>query len=151
MSGGFSNADKAAMVRAFVLAKAQSGRTGKNPAVGCVLIAAQGRHLSEGATGDGGADHAEALALKALSSGEAVGATAYVTLEPCRKRSAGGLSCSQRLLEAGIARLVCPIADEHPNGAGGFDRLRAGGVLVETGLMADEARALYADFFGSSS
>ena len=139
------------MVRAFALARAQSGRTGANPAVGCVLVGADGRVLSEGATGDGGTAHAEALALGGLAADAARGATAYVTLEPCRARSAGGAACSALLLEAGIARLVCPIADVHPNGAGGFDRLRAGGVQVETGLMADEAQAFYAAFFARSS
>jgi len=151
MSIEFSDADRAAMARAFVLARAQSGRTGKNPSVGCVLMDAEGRHLSEGATGDGGADHAEALALGTISPHEAREATAYVTLEPCRERSAGGPSCSVLLLEAGISRLVCPIADQHPNGVGGFERLRAGGVTVQTGLMADDARSLYADFFARSS
>ena len=151
MSAGFSEADGVMMARAFVLAKAQSGRTGTNPAVGCVIVGAGGQVLSEGATGDGGTAHAEALALGGLASDAARGATAYVTLEPCRARSAGGVACSALLLEAGISRLVCPIADVHPNGAGGFDWLRAGGVQVETGLMADEAQAFYAAFFARSS
>lgn len=150
MSAAFSETDHAAMARAFSLAKIQSGRTGKNPTVGCVLLGADGQRLSEGATGDGGAEHAEALALAGIRSGEAEGATAYVTLEPCRERSAGGLSCSELLVEAGIARLVCAIADEHPNGAGGFDRLRAAGIRVQTGLMADQAAGFYADFFTRS-
>lgn len=137
------------MARAIALAEAQTGRTGKNPAVGCVLISSEGALLSEAATGDGGTAHAEQLALKALAPGQAQGATAYVTLEPCRERSAGGLSCSERLLEAGIARVVCAVADVHPNGAGGFARLTKAGVMVDIGLMADRASALYADFFGS--
>ncbi len=147
MSPEFSQADHAAMGRAFALARAQAGRTGQNPAVGCVLVRADGQLLSEGATGDGGTAHAEALALGAVPAGAARGGMAYVTLEPCRIRSGGGTACSTLLLEAGISRLVCPIADEHPNGAGGFERLRMAGVMVEIGLMADQARALYADFF----
>lgn len=135
------------MARAVMLAEAQTGRTGKNPAVGCVLISSQGVLLSEAATGDGGTAHAEQLALKALAPGAAQGATAYVTLEPCRKRSAGGLSCSERLLEAGITRVVCAVPDAHPNGAGGFARLAKAGISVEIGLMADKASQLYADFF----
>ncbi|MEM6900854.1 MAG: riboflavin biosynthesis protein RibD, partial [Pseudomonadota bacterium] len=128
-------------------AASQFGRTGKNPAVGCVIIGADGTKLSEGATGDGGSDHAEALALSALVEGSAKGGTAYVTLEPCRKRSAGGSSCSELLLHAGIVRLVCAISDPHPNGAGGFDRLREAGIAVEIGLMETEAAALYQNFF----
>lgn len=147
MSVTFSAEDHAAMIRALELARAQTGRTGKNPAVGCVIYDAAGAPLSEGATGDGGSVHAEQLVLGGLAASAAIGGTAYVTLEPCRQRSAGGMSCSALLLEAGIARVVCPIADEHPNGAGGFDRLCVANVRVDTGLMADEATALYADFF----
>lgn len=135
------------MSRAMQLARSQVGRTGKNPAVGCVIINASGTKISEGATGDGGSDHAEALALSALIDGAAEGGTAYVTLEPCRERSAGGLSCSELLLDAGIRRLVCAVADAHPNGAGGFDRLREAGVAVDVGLMEAEAAGLYAAFF----
>lgn len=151
MSHVFSAGDEAAMGRALELARAQIGRTGTNPSVGCVIISADGVRVSEGATGDGGTEHAEQLALGALPDGKADGATAYVTLEPCFARSAGGTSCSERLLVAGIARVVCAIADEHPNGQGGFNRLRDGGVVVEVGLMADEAGALYADFFAQIS
>lgn len=142
--------DRIHMARAMVLAKAQTGRTGKNPAVGCVILAADGTKLSEGATGDGGIQHAEQLALSTLAPGAAKGGTAYVTLEPCRMRSAGGSSCSERLLEAEITRLVCAIADAHPNGAGGFEYLQNAGVSLDLGLMREEANAIYADFFASS-
>ena len=151
MREGFSTEDHAAMLRAFKLARAQHGRTGKNPSVGCVILSADGTKLSEAATGDGGSAHAEELALGGLSEGAAKGATVYVTLEPCFARSAGGASCSERLLAAGIVRVVCALADEHPNGAGGFDRLRAAGVTVETGLMVREAELLYQGFFNSIS
>lgn len=148
MSGAGVLTDSAAMARAFALARGQAGRTGANPAVGCVICGPDGAVLAEGATGDGGRQHAEELALAALD-GRVRNATAYVTLEPCRARSAGGASCSEQLLAAGITRLVCAIADPHPNGAGGLDRLRAGGVRIEIGLMEAEARALYAGFFSS--
>ena len=98
------------MADALDLAKSQAGKTGKNPSVGCVIVAADGTRLATGVTGKGGAPHAEEAALRDLSPDTVRGATAYVTLEPCRERSAGGLSCSERLLNAGIARLVCPIA-----------------------------------------
>ena len=142
-------ADLVFMRRAFELARAQHGRTGRNPAVGCVIVSNKGRILSEAATGDGGGPHAEETALKALD-GRADGATAYVTLEPCRQRSTNCPACSTLLVQAGIARIVCAIADAHPNGAGGFKRLEAAGMEVETGLMATEAAALYAAFFKAS-
>lgn len=135
------------MATALDLAKAQDGRTGKNPAVGCVLVGRDGRVLAEGVTSVGGTGHAEAEALAKLPDGGAKGATAYVTLEPCRERSAGGVSCSELLVQAGIARVVCAIADAHPNGAGGFVRLIEAGISVEIGLMREEAADLYTNFF----
>ena len=138
------------MADAIDLAKAQVGKTGKNPSVGCVIISAEGERLVQGVTGEGGTRHAEESALAKLEPGEAKGGTAYVTLEPCRHRSAGGVSCSELLVEAGIARVVCALADRHPNGAGGFARLVMAGLSVEIGLMKDEAEPLYADFFKKS-
>ena len=142
-------ADFQHMADAIDLAKAQHGQTGKNPAVGCVLISAEGDRLAEGVTSEGGTRHAEERALEKLEPGAATGGTAYVTLEPCRQRSAGGVSCSELLLEAGIARVVCALADRHPNGAGGFARLVMAGVIIEVGLMREEAEALYQDFFNT--
>jgi len=135
------------MANAIDLARAQTGKTGKNPAVGCVLVRRDGTFLADGVTGPDGTEHAEQAALAKLANGAADGGTAYVTLEPCRERSAGGASCSERLLDAGVARVVCAIADAHPNGAGGFARLVSAGVTVDIGLLKEEAEALYADFF----
>lgn len=135
------------MARALDLAKQQAGQTGKNPAVGCVIVSAEGELLAEGVTSDGGTRHAEQVALDTLEAGVTQTGTIYVTLEPCRQRSMGGLSCSERLLEAGIGRVVCAISDRHPNGAGGLSRLVNAGVIVEIGLMSEEAASLYNDFF----
>ena len=135
------------MARAMDLAKEQAGKTGKNPAVGCVIVSAEGNILAEAVTGIGGTQHAEEIALARLDANAARMGTVYVTLEPCRKRSAGGKSCSELLLKAGIDRLVCAIADPHPNGAGGLARLVNAGITVEIGLLSEEAALLYDDFF----
>lgn len=137
------------MARALELAFMQAGRTAQNPSVGCVILDRDARLLSEGATGDGGRPHAEQLALAHLPVGEAAGGTAYVTLEPCRQRSTDEPSCSQRLIEAGIAKVFIAVRDPHPQGAGGLDRLREAGIQVEIGPLQDEAAALYEDFFAS--
>jgi diaminohydroxyphosphoribosylaminopyrimidine deaminase/5-amino-6-(5-phosphoribosylamino)uracil reductase len=132
------------MQRALKLAARGVGRTGDNPSVGCVIVI-DGAVIGEGATAAGGRPHAEE---QALAGGEARGATAYVTLEPCAKRSSGGLSCTDCLIEAGVARVVIAARDPHPFAAGaGVERLRAAGVRVELGLMEAEARAQNADFF----
>nr|WP_083332722.1 bifunctional diaminohydroxyphosphoribosylaminopyrimidine deaminase/5-amino-6-(5-phosphoribosylamino)uracil reductase RibD [Hyphomonas sp. Mor2] len=137
------------MRRALELAQMQHTRTGKNPSVGCVILDRDARRLSEAATGDGGRPHAEQLALSRLPIGAAAGGTAYVTLEPCRERSTDEASCSQRLIDAGIAKVVIATRDPHPQGDGGIDRLAAAGIQVQVGLMQDETDALYRDFFAT--
>jgi diaminohydroxyphosphoribosylaminopyrimidine deaminase/5-amino-6-(5-phosphoribosylamino)uracil reductase len=122
------------------------GRTGENPAVGCVIVK-DGRLVGEGATADGGRPHAEELAL--AQAGEAArGAVAYITLEPCGERSSGAASCSQKLVSAGVSRVAVAAADASVHASGqGLERLRAAGIAVETGLLADEAEtALYATY-----
>ena len=140
-------ADSYFMARALNLAQWQQGRTGDNPAVGCVILDATGTIIAEAATGDGGRPHAEELALSRLAQGAAKGGTAFVTLEPCRERSTPVASCSQRLLEAGLDRVVIATTDPHPQGDGGLARLKAAGVTVDLGLMQAQADALYAGFF----
>ena len=137
--------DLAFMARALALAQAQQGRTAPNPAVGCVLVR-DGVVIAQAATGDGGRPHAEETALDLLG-GKAKGAVAYVTLEPCGARSSGAAGCSERLIAAGVSRVVCAIADPHPHGAGGFARLEEAGVPVLGGVGEAEARALYEAFF----
>lgn len=141
-------ADRRHMGRALELARLNYGLTGANPSVGCVLVNAHGAIIGEGVTDVGGRPHAEQIALD-MAGNNAQGATAYVTLEPCRERSTGEDACSRRLIDAGIARVVCAISDEHPKGAGGFDVLRAAGIPLFVGLKREEARPLYQDFFDS--
>ncbi len=125
------------MRRALAAAKVNLGLTAPNPVVGCVIVK-DGEVLGEAATAPGGRPHAEEQLLIALGE-RARGATAYVTLEPCGARSAGGLSCAQRLAEAGVARVVAACADPSPYASGqGAERLAAAGVPVELGLLADD-------------
>jgi pyrimidine deaminase RibD-like protein len=135
------------MRRALSLATPGVGLTGDNPSVGCVIVAG-GVVVSEGATAAGGRPHAEELAL-AQAGERARGADVFVTLEPCARRSTGGVSCADLLIGAGVTRVVIATADPHPYAAGvGVERLRAAGVVVESGVLEAEARALNADFFG---
>ena len=126
------------MRRAIEVALPHVGMTAPNPTVGCVLV--QGEVLlAEAVTGVGGRPHAEEQALE-LAGEDARGATAFVTLEPCGGRSSGAASCAERLVEAGVARVVVACRDPHPLASGrGLDRLRAAGVAVEVGLLAEEA------------
>ena len=126
-------ADPVWMHRAVDLAASRVGRTGSNPAVGCVLVK-DGHVISEAATAEGGRPHAEEAALD--FAGEAArGCDAYVTLEPCGERSAPGTaSCADRLIRAGVARVVIACEDPSHYAAGqGVERLRGAGITVETG------------------
>lgn len=130
------------MRRAIALARAGVGRTGSNPSVGCVIVK-DGATIGEGATAPGGRPHAEEQAL-AQAGQAAAGAIAYVTLEPCGARSSGGLSCSELLAAARVARVVVACEDASPYASGqGAERLRGAGIKVELGVLAVEAAALY--------
>ena len=137
--------DEDGMRRAIAVARRTFGLTDPNPTVGCVLMK-DGAVLAEASTAPGGRPHAEEQALAA--AGEAArGATAYVTLEPCGARSSGAASCARRLVEAGVARVVVACEDPSPFASGqGLETLAAAGVLVETGVLAGEARELSAAF-----
>jgi diaminohydroxyphosphoribosylaminopyrimidine deaminase/5-amino-6-(5-phosphoribosylamino)uracil reductase len=130
----------AAMRRALALAATPGVPLGPNPRVGCVLLAPDGSVLAEGFHRGAGAPHAEVDALSRAGA-DAEGATAVVTLEPCNHSGRTG-PCSEALLSAGVSRVVFAQADVNPVAVGGADRLRAGGVVVEGGLLADDARAL---------
>jgi diaminohydroxyphosphoribosylaminopyrimidine deaminase / 5-amino-6-(5-phosphoribosylamino)uracil reductase len=134
----FSADDHAMMARALRLAERGAFTTKPNPMVGCVL-ARDGVVVGEAWHQRAGGPHAEVLALQ--SAGDAArGATAYVTLEPCSHVGRTG-PCADALVAAGVTRVVAAMRDPNPlvDGAG-FERLRAGGVAVEFGLM--EALAL---------
>ena len=128
------------MREALDQARQSLGLASPNPAVGCVLVkgdVAVGRGFHEYDK----LDHAEVAALKA-AGGEARGATAYVTLEPCCHSGRTG-PCTDALIEAGVARVVVATGDPNPavNGQG-IKRLRAAGIPVDVGVLAYEARDL---------
>ena len=136
--------DQGYMRRAIELARARLGRTGENPAVGCVIVR-DGVVVAEAATADGGRPHAEEQALTAAGE-RARGADAFVTMEPCGERSSGAASCSERLAAAGVRRVVFACDNAHGLSAGrGPVRLRDAGVALEGGFLRDEAAFLYAD------
>jgi len=132
-------AEVAAMRRAVALAARGAATASPNPVVGCVILAPDGSTLGEGWHERPGGPHAEVAALRAAGA-TARGATAVVTLEPCRHTGRTG-PCTQALLEAGIARVVYAVADPSSVAGGGAAQLRDAGIDVEGGLLADEAEA----------
>lgn len=129
--------DNRFMSLALLLGRRGQGKTWPNPAVGCVIVKA-GRIIGRGWTAPGGRPHAETQAL-AQAGTDAQGATAYVTLEPCAHHGQTP-PCAEALITAGVSRVVAPLIDSDHRVAGkGFDLLRAAGIEVTTGVMADEA------------
>lgn len=139
------DADRRWMLRALRLASLASGTTWPNPGVGCVLVR-DGVVIGDGRTAPGtsGQEHAEAAAVRV--AGDARGATAYVTLGPCTKRSVSGehRACADVLSDAGVARVVVAIADDSQGDA--RTRFAAAGIAYETGLCADLARQVHGGF-----
>jgi diaminohydroxyphosphoribosylaminopyrimidine deaminase/5-amino-6-(5-phosphoribosylamino)uracil reductase len=128
------------MQRALSLARKATGLASPNPLVGCVLVR-EGQIVGEGFHQYDWRDHAEVVAIK--SAGEkARGSTLYVNLEPCNHTGRSG-PCTEAIIKAGIQRVVATIEDPNPAVAGsGFDRLRAAGIEVFTGVLEVEARQL---------
>ena len=123
--------------RALKLAEAGVGQVSPNPLVGCVIVDAAGEIVGEGRYLFDRVTHAEVIALEQAGD-RSKGGTAYVSLEP-HSHHGKTPPCTEALIEAGIRRVVCPIEDPNPLVSGkGFERLRAAGVEVVTGLLAEE-------------
>src|SRR5438046_2261982 len=131
-----SQEDVGWMRRALRLAA--KGFTPPNPMVGCVIVK-DGGVIGEGYHPAVGQPHAEVLALRAAGE-HARGATAYVTLEPCRHWGRTP-PCTDALIRAGVGRVVAAVADNDPRvGGKGLEILRAAGIDVAVGVLEAEAR-----------
>ncbi len=131
------------MKRASVLAQRGWGRVHPNPLCGAVVVAGD-TIVGEGYHGEFGGPHAEPLALDS-AGGRALGATLYVTLEPCTHLGKQP-PCVPAIIEAGIQRVVAAVRDPNPSAKGGAHALRAAGIQVDLGLGAREAAAANALF-----
>ncbi len=142
--GEFTDQDRAHMARAIELAA--RGRYGAhpNPMVGCVIVR-DAEVVGEGFHERFGEAHAEVSALRAAGD-KAVGATVYVTLEPCAFHGKTP-ACAEALVTAGVSRAVVAMEDPHERVSGaGFEILRAAGIGVEVGLLQSRAEALNPGF-----
>lgn len=128
--------DERFMAAALRLARWNTGLTSTNPSVGC-LIVRDGRIMGQGVTAPGGRPHAEAEAL-AHAGGQARGATAYVTLEPCSHHGKTP-PCADALIAAGVSRVVVSVKDPDERVSGrGFAILRQAGIELVEDVLADE-------------
>lgn len=128
------------MRRALFHAARSEGVTTPNPMVGAVVVRPDGVVAGYGRHPRAGQPHAEVFALEDAGE-QARGATLFVTLEPCCHVGRTG-PCTQRIIAAGIKRVVAAMRDPNPLVSGkGFEELRAAGIDVEVGLLeADAAR-----------
>ncbi|NOQ16082.1 MAG: bifunctional diaminohydroxyphosphoribosylaminopyrimidine deaminase/5-amino-6-(5-phosphoribosylamino)uracil reductase RibD [Methyloprofundus sp.] len=131
------------MARAIQLAKQGQYTTKPNPRVGCVLVR-DGVIIAEGWHSRAGRGHAEVEALK--NTEDAIGATAYVTLEPCSHYGRTP-PCAEALIKAGVTRVVIAMQDPNPLVAGrGVAMLEQQGIEVLSGVLEAEAQALNQGF-----
>ena len=140
----WNEADHRYMSRALQLACLGLYTTHPNPRVGCVLV--KNDHiLAEGWHFRAGEPHAEIHALQ-MAGAEARGADCYVSLEPC-VHAGKTPPCTGALIAAGVRRVIAAALDPNPQVAGkGFAALNQAGIVTETGLMENEARALNPGF-----
>lgn len=142
------------MQRALELAALGRGQVSPNPMVGCVIVyqpdAGPDRIIGEGWHQQYGGPHAEVNAVRSVQPEDEhllPESTVYVTLEPC---SHWGKTppCADLLITKRVKRVVCCNDDPNPLVSGqGFAKLRAAGVEVETGLMAEQGREINKRFF----
>jgi len=126
------------MARAIELSRHGLGRTFPNPVVGAVVVSPEGTIIGEGF--HVGGDHAEVVALSQCDEqgNMTLGATIFVSLEPCN-HTGKRPPCTQAILEAGISRVVFAVRDPNPVAMGGAETLRAHGIETVEHVLAEES------------
>jgi diaminohydroxyphosphoribosylaminopyrimidine deaminase/5-amino-6-(5-phosphoribosylamino)uracil reductase len=118
------------------LSRAGLGVSTPNPNVSAAIYSADGKLIEDGFHNRKiSVDHAEVVALKKAGSA-ARGATMVVSLEPCAHTGTTP-PCVDAIIEAGIAKVIYAVSDPNPVAAGGADKLRGAGIIVEHNESAD--------------
>jgi len=138
------NTHKRYMTEALTLARRGTGHVSPNPLVGCVLVK-DDQIIGRGWHEQFGGPHAEINALRDAGT-KAIGATAYVTLEPCAHQGKTP-PCVEALIEANISTVVIAARDPNPEAGGGVERLREAGIEVLLGIETAAAEYQNRAFF----
>ena len=132
------------MRRALELARKAGEETRPNPRVGAVVVKG-GKLHGAGFHRRAGDPHAEVMALRKAGV-KAKGADLYVTLEPC---STHGRTppCTDRILAAGIRKVIYGAGDVDRRNAGQADRiLQRAKIGVTRGVLREECENLNQDY-----
>lgn len=135
--------DKFYMKEALALAEKGRGFTAPNPMVGAVVVKNK-KIIGKGYHEKNGSAHAEVNAINDAGS-DCRGASIYVTLEPCN-HTGKTPPCTEKILKAGIKRVVMAMDDPNPVAAGGAEYLRQNGIEVISGICKEEAEKLNESF-----
>ena len=128
------------MKRVLSLAERGRGYVSPNPMVGAVIVK-DGRIVGQGYHKIFGGPHAEVIAIEKAGD-DAAGSTLYVNLEPCCHQGKTG-PCTERILQAGIDRVVVGMRDPNPRVNGeGVNFLRSKGITVREDVLQDKCREL---------
>jgi diaminohydroxyphosphoribosylaminopyrimidine deaminase/5-amino-6-(5-phosphoribosylamino)uracil reductase len=139
------------MSRCLELAERGWGRVSPNPMVGAVLVRG-GVVLAEGWHSVFGGAHAERMLFEGLDVGIGLNedfsdCILYVSLEPCAHFGKTP-PCANLILEKGVGAVVVGVLDPNPKVSGrGVEILRAAGVDVLVGVLADDCRRLNGSFW----
>lgn len=142
----FSEQDRIFMQRALALAAKAAGKTAPNPMVGAVLVH-EGKIIAEGYHHGFGKPHAEVEALKKIPSVRLKHCVLYVSLEPCSHHGKTP-PCADFLVQKEVSRVIVAAEDPNPLVQGkGIAKLKAAGVKVQIGLLAQKAEKLNEAFY----
>jgi len=144
-----SNQDILFMQRALELAGNGKGRVSPNPMVGCVIVHGD-KIIGEGWHAKYGEGHAEVNAINSVNDISLLPtSTCYVTLEPCSHHGKTP-PCADLLVQMNIGKVVIGCIDQNPLvGGKGVEKLKAAGIIVETGLLEEECKKINKRFFKS--
>lgn len=137
--------DENYMRHALDLAKKGVGFVNPNPLVGAIIVK-NNEVIGAGFHEKYGGPHAEVNAFASLKESP-VGATMYVTLEPCTHYGKTP-PCVDAIIQSGVSRVVVANLDPNPLVAGkSLAKMKEAGITVKLGVLKEECEALNAVFF----
>jgi diaminohydroxyphosphoribosylaminopyrimidine deaminase/5-amino-6-(5-phosphoribosylamino)uracil reductase len=131
----------------MALAAFGKGSVSPNPLVGSVIVY-HDRIIGEGWHQQYGHAHAEVNAVADVKDKSLLAeSTVYVNLEPC-SHFGKTPPCADMLIQHKVKRVVIANVDTNPLvGGKGIQKLREAGIVVDTGVLAEEGRILNRRFF----